>query len=287
MWSCNLSPFATLVSPRVPTSTGTAWSTTRRVPGASVTLATFPALLRLTSHVHERPCLTVIVDGVMAERLRGRERYCERASVLIKPALERHDDVFGSAGSTQIIIEPADLEPDLYRPYKTLFASERFLRDGSAELLARRLANELDHPDSFSSLAAAALTFELIVGLARKGRRVRNAAEPPPPWLRRTHQMLQECSGRIPTLASLAREAAVHPAHLARAFRAHFGCSIGTFVRRRRVEAAARDLTTPGATIAGIAAAHGFTDQSHFTRQFRRYMGLTPREYQDRVQPRS
>jgi AraC family transcriptional regulator len=252
-----------------------------------VTLATFPALLRLPSHIHERACLTVIVDGVMAERLRGTERYCDRAAVLIKPGLERHDDVFGSAGSTQIIIEPTDLEPDLYRPYKTLFASERFLRDGASEGLARRLANELDHPDSFSSLAAAALTFELIVGLARNGRRVRNATQPPPRWLRRTQQVLQECSGQLPTLASLAREAAVHPAHLARAFRTHFGCSIGTFVRRRRVEAAARDLTTPDATIAGIAAAHGFTDQSHFTRQFRRYMGQTPREYQNRVRPQS
>lgn len=233
--------------------------------------------------MHERACLTVLLDGVMAERIRGRERYCERASVLIKPGLERHDDVFGSAGSVQVMIEPIDLELDLFRPYKSMFSSERFNRDGNAERLAKRLAQELDHPDSFSSLATAALTFELIVGLARMGRRVRHSVQPPPPWLRRTHDLLQDWSGNVPTLSALAREAAVHPAHLARAFRAHFGCSIGTFVRNRRIEAAARDLATSDATIAAVASAHGFTDQSHFTRQFRRHVGLTPREYRERV----
>ncbi|HEX6315357.1 MAG TPA: AraC family transcriptional regulator [Gemmatimonadaceae bacterium] len=256
------------------------------VPGASVTLATFPGLLRLGAHAHERPCLTVLLTGVMAERIRGRERYCERASVLIKPGLERHDDLFGAEGSAQIIIEPVDLEGAMFKSYQSLFATERFFRDGNAERLASRLASELETPDSFSDLATASLTFELIVALARRGRRVREVGQPPPSWLRRTHALLAECHGAIPTIAALAREAAVHPAHLARAFRAHYGCSIGTFVRRRRVEMAARDLCVPGASIAGVAVAHGFTDQSHLTRQFRRFLGLTPREFQHRARSR-
>jgi AraC family transcriptional regulator len=228
----------------------------------------------------------VLLAGVMAERIRGRERYCERASVLIKPGLERHDDLFGTEGSAQIIIEPPDLDSELFRPCRSMFAAEHFFRDGNAERLAGRLASELEAPDSYSALGAAALTFELMVALARRGRRVRAAGHVPPPWLRRTHALLAECNGAIPTIAMLAREAAVHPAHLARAFRAHYGCSIGTFVRRRRVEMAARELCVPGASIAAVAAAHGFTDQSHFTRQFRRFLGLTPRAYQQRARAR-
>lgn len=206
--------------------------------------------------------------------------------MLIKPGLERHDDLFGADGSTQIIIEPPDLESELFSPYRSLFAAEHFFRDGTAERLARRLAGELETPDCYSALGIAALTFELMVTVARRGRRVRDAGQLPPTWLRRTHDLLAECHGTIPTIATLAREAAVHPAHLARAFRAHYGCSIGTFVRRRRVEMAARDLCVPGMSIAGVAAAHGFTDQSHFTRQFRRFLGLTPREYQQRARSR-
>ena len=272
-----------MVPPRVSTSSGTIESIKLDVPGASVTLARFPALLRLPTHVHERACMTVLLEGVMAERFGDRERYCERASVLIKPGLERHDDMFGRYGSAQIIVEPIDLELDLFRPCKSLFTSERFFRDGTAERLGRRLAAELNHPDAYSTLAVSALTWELIVGAARLRARRHRANQDPPAWLRRTHELLEDCVGSVPTLAEIAREATVHPAHLARAFRAHYGCSVGSFVRRRRIEAAARDLAAATATIAAVAAAHGFTDQSHFTRQFRRYMGLTPLEYRQRI----
>jgi AraC family transcriptional regulator len=269
---------------RVPTSTGTCTALTQNVPGASVTLACFPPSLRLLSHVHERACLTVLLDGVMAEQVRGRERYCERASILVKPALERHEDVFGRHGSRQIIIEPSTTDEGPLAPFLSFFSTERFLKDGRAEQLARRLANELEHRDAFSPLAIPALTYELIVLLARSVGRKTPTDQPPPPWLRRVCEFLQDARVGVPRLSDLAREAGVHPAHLSRAFRAHYGCSIGAFVRRQRIEAAAQALGTTDATIAGIAATNGFTDQSHFTRQFLRHFGLTPSEYRKRVQ---
>jgi len=273
------------VLPRVPTTAGTQWSTTLMVPGATVTLARFPTALRLPSHVHERPCITVLLDGVMAERIGGRERYCERASVLVKPSLERHDDVFGPMGSTQIIIEPDDAHGAVWATANGFFSSVRFFRDADAERLGRRLALELDHPDVVTPLAAAGLAFELCAGVARRGGSARGVGATPP-WLQRTHARLQDSPGESPDLTALAREAGVHPAHLARAFRAHYGCSIGTFARQQRIQSAATQLTTTDFTIAGIALAHGFVDQSHFTRQFRRHLGLTPRAYRERFRAR-
>ena len=164
-----------------------------------------------------------------------------------------------------------------------LFAAERFFRDGGAEQVAQRLARELEYPDAWTALSAAALTFELVAGVARRSDSERKTVKAPAPWLQRTYELLHNATQDVPTLADLAREAGVHSAHLARTFRVHYGCSIGTFVRRRRIELAARDLAQPHTTIAGVAAAHGFTDQSHFTRQFRRHMGVTPREYRLRV----
>ena len=273
------------VLPRVPTSAGTQWSTILVVPGATVTLARFPAALRLAPHVHERSCISVFLDGVMAERIGGRERYCERASVLIKPGLERHDDVFGHMGSTQIIIEPDDSYGALWATAKRLVSSVRFFRDADAERLGNRLALELDHPDDVTPLAAAGLAFELCAGVARRGVRARGVGAAPP-WLRRTRARLQDNPDETPDLAGLAREAGVHPAHLARAFRAHYGCSIGRFARQQRIQSAATQLTTTDFTIAGIALALGFVDQSHFTRQFRRHFGLTPRAYRERFRAR-
>jgi AraC-like DNA-binding protein len=81
------------------------------------------------------------------------------------------------------------------------------------------------------------------------------------------------------TLADLSTEAGVHPGYLAAAFRRHFGCTIGTYARHQRVALACRHLTGSDAPLAEIALLTGFADQSHFTRTFKRQIGLTPAAY--------
>ena len=53
----------------------------------------------------------------------------------------------------------------------------------------------------------------------------------------------------------------------------------GCVVRHVRVEFARRELAVSEAPLGDIAAAAGFCDQSHFSRLFKRYIGLTPAEY--------
>src|SRR5262249_21772677 len=78
------------------------------------------------------------------------------------------------------------------------------------------------------------------------------------------------------THEAVAAAVGIHPVHLARVFRYHFGATLGDYVRRLRVEFAARQLITTEETLAGIALAAGFSDQSHFTRTFKRQTGMTP-----------
>jgi AraC family transcriptional regulator len=79
-----------------------------------------------------------------------------------------------------------------------------------------------------------------------------------------------------PALGKLAQVIGAHPAHLARAFRAARGESIGAYVRRRRIEEADRAMALTERPLAEIAAAAGFCDQAHFTRVYRRYFGVSP-----------
>jgi methylphosphotriester-DNA--protein-cysteine methyltransferase len=71
-------------------------------------------------------------------------------------------------------------------------------------------------------------------------------------------------------------EVGIHPAHLARTFRARYGRSIGDYVRRLRIERAAGELSDSSAAIAEIGLRAGFFDQSHLSRVFRDYTGQTP-----------
>lgn len=65
---------------------------------------------------------------------------------------------------------------------------------------------------------------------------------------------------------------------LARAFRREHARTPYAFVLETRV-GHAKALLDAGGTIADVAAETGFADQSHFTRHFRRLVGMTPREY--------
>ena len=47
------------------------------------------------------------------------------------------------------------------------------------------------------------------------------------------------------------------------------------------VRMASRALVYTGQTLAEVAIGCGFSDQSHFTREFRRHFGRTPREYRE------
>jgi AraC family transcriptional regulator len=46
------------------------------------------------------------------------------------------------------------------------------------------------------------------------------------------------------------------------------------------VEFAGRQLATSALPLVEVALAAGFSDQSHFTKIFKRQMGMTPAEYQ-------
>jgi AraC-like DNA-binding protein len=51
------------------------------------------------------------------------------------------------------------------------------------------------------------------------------------------------------------------------------------YLRRLRAGLAARELVYAKQPLSAIAAAFGFSDQSHFTREFRREAGMTPAQY--------
>jgi AraC-like DNA-binding protein len=70
------------------------------------------------------------------------------------------------------------------------------------------------------------------------------------------------------------------PKQLVALFREHVGLSPKSYWRVRRFQAALRTIERRGvASGARIAAEVGYFDQPHFTREFRFFTGMTPREY--------
>jgi AraC-like DNA-binding protein len=79
----------------------------------------------------------------------------------------------------------------------------------------------------------------------------------------------------------VARQAGLSPSHLAHLLRQATGSTFSELLRGFRVEAAATLLRTSDRTLADIASACGFCDQSHFTHSFREARGQTPRQFRE------
>ena len=111
------------------------------------------------------------------------------------------------------------------------------------------------------------------------GRSVTDSDRRFPQWLERVRNILEQRFAEPFKLSEIAAEAGVHPVHLAREFRKYFGCSVGEYLRRVRIEYACRELMGSDAAVTNIAFAAGFADQSHFSRTFKRLCGTTPGRY--------
>ena len=83
-------------------------------------------------------------------------------------------------------------------------------------------------------------------------------------------------------IPELARIAHLSVRQLNRRFQEIFGMSAQTFIVRTRVQAASDDLLQTEKSLSEIAMAHGFYDQSAFTRQFCQHTGETPSKYRRR-----
>jgi AraC family transcriptional regulator len=77
----------------------------------------------------------------------------------------------------------------------------------------------------------------------------------------------------------VALDAGVHPVSLARAFRHHYGCTVGEYIRRLRIRYACDRLLGSDDSLVEIAYAAGFSHQAHLSRTFKRTLGLSPSQF--------
>ena len=139
------------------------------------------------------------------------------------------------------------------------------------------LYKELRLAENISLLTIEGLILEVLGDATRKHERRISCIEPP--WLRQAKEIICDSAKKNVSLINVATQVGVHPTHLARMFRRHYHCSVGEYVLRLRLDSAIRELTESDKSLAEIASATGFYDQSHFTHAFRLHLRMTPSQF--------
>jgi AraC family transcriptional regulator len=263
-------------SPLIPVLTGRS-VTARRAGPFEISLVEHRADVSLARHRHAEAVIGLLLRGTYDEWMDGRTVEPGRASLLIKPPETPHANRIGRTGTHTVLIQvhpdqiTPELEPVLARP--AIHVDARI--HGIGELILAELKAGAPGDDAALEL----LILDLLQVAEGRGRRRGAGYSRRQRWVVRARDFLRAHAHQSYALDDVARAAGVDRAHLARTFRAVFGCTLGEFVRAARVERAATRLREGSEPLARIALESGFADQAHFTRTFRDAFGATPARF--------
>ncbi len=91
-------------------------------------------------------------------------------------------------------------------------------------------------------------------------------------------EFLKENYTKNISIGQLSKAVNLSPYYLIRSFHKNYGLPPHAYQNQLKLQAAKEDLLK-SKSMASIALEHGFYDQSHFTRQFKRTYGVTPNNY--------
>jgi AraC family transcriptional regulator len=246
----------------------------RAVPGFRITENLYGPAFETPKHYHDYGIIGCVLKGSYTNTYGRFAHRVEPSTVMACPPGTLHA-TSSPAGAHCFNLE---LEPDWAQRLHDEFRLDvplTFTR-GVMSSLALRLYREFRAADEASGLAVEGLALELVAGAVRCRARSLVTVSP---WLGRVREILHERFRDRLTILAVAQEVGLHPIYLGAAFRRHYGCSVGDYVRRLRVEYAAHRLSSSDEALSEIAMAAGFADQSHFSRTFRGMTGTTPSRY--------
>ncbi|MGA7521725.1 MAG: helix-turn-helix transcriptional regulator [Acidobacteriaceae bacterium] len=85
------------------------------------------------------------------------------------------------------------------------------------------------------------------------------------------------------SLTAMAEIAGVSPNHFVMLFTRATGLTPHQYVLRARIDSAKLHLKDPTLSIAEVSRLTGFRTQGHFTKVFRKIVGVTPREFKSAI----
>jgi len=230
----------------------------------------------LPQHSHPHAYITFVIEGAFRERYAAHSVLCRTGMIRYLPAGEVHEnETLARSRCLHVSNDPSSFEQ---------LRRQTAIPDRPAEMsgltttwLANRLYAEFSRHDTASAMAIEGLVLEILAEVARAEEA--DISLHAPPWLKQATEIVESRFLERLTLTEIASEVGIHYVHLSRQFHKYNRCTVGELIRRRRVQHASHLLAHSQTPLAEIALVCGFSDQSHLSFLFKRYMGLSPSKF--------
>ena len=249
----------------------------RRAGALLLTESSYASGVEIPKHVHENAYFVFTLNGGQEETFGSRNRTYVPGTLAFHPAGEIHRQKLGSKGMRCLHVEFGSKWSARHEEVSRFLGEASHFLDGRLGGLAQRVYREFCDMDDVAPAAIEGLVLEILADGSRLRRQ--GATWERPRWLVQVRELIQARFSESLSLSDVAAAVGIHPVSLARAFRRHYRCSVGEFIRRVRVESACTAILTRELPLTEVGLAAGFADHSHFSRTFKRITGLTPGEF--------
>lgn len=224
-------------------------------------------------HQHHEARIVLPIRGEFSSGYGRRMIPIEVGQALYRPSDEDHADRYETPTDCLALLLP---DGGAYRRLDAPIV----VRDMALARAALAMKAEVNARDQASELVAEGLAILMSSIVLQRAPQTERVA---PRWISTVRERLDGASDAVPSLADLARDVDRDPAYVAATFQRAYGVSVGVYFRRLKLWQARDQIDVdPFLSLSDIAQDCGFADQSHFTRHFRRLIGIAPGAYRAR-----
>jgi AraC family transcriptional regulator len=224
-------------------------------------------------HSHENFHISFVFQGGKASTKKQTSYTHKGGSIFSYRSGEEHRWITSDGIAKSINIEIGHNFIKSHRLNETSF-KEALYKNVDSKTVILKLQNEMLIDNKNNSTAVHSLLLELITkttDISQIGT---------PKWVVVLNELLYDHWNEHMTLNQMGKIVGVHPITVSKYFRKYFKCTLGEYQRKIKIEMSIQLIKNSTMSLTEIAFYCGFTDQSHFIRNFKSMTGLLPKQFQ-------
>lgn len=227
-------------------------------------------------HYHENAYFTFILQGNVIEGNKKEVYNCTPGTLLFHNWQDPHYNIKPSGFTRGFHIELEKKWADNFDFSLNNIQGSINVSNPDLKLLLYKIFKETKIDDNTTPLSIQGL---LLKTLSEMVNSEEESIKHRPLWVNKIKELLHDQVSEKFSLNELSSTLDIHPVHLSRGFSKYFDCNLGDYVRKLKVEKSLSLLPNKKMSLTDIAFECGFSDQSHFTRNFKEINGVNPSEY--------
>ena len=243
-----------------------------RTKNFNVCLTNHNAHTAIGLHSHNKPYLCLLVSGSYKEKSHKVQEICEGQAIFRTTNYE-HANVFDEKSSLCLNIE---------------LNNETGFGDRSECKITPKLTNGRGSIESYRALYAlkSGVSKDLLEIYCHEAlmtylnsERINGCVK----WIKLVQDYIQDNPHLPISLCKLSEMFNIHPNYVVRKFKESTGYRLSEYLTRVRIERSLNELVNSDESLTSIALNSGFYDQSHFNRNFKQQLEVSPSIYKKAV----